>query len=96
MEKPRKLKPSDFTIFPWDSVKQSCKAETIALNVMKIMKRTGNEFRTLTFEEYEKESMKDGKFSSSEKALFEEVIDYCVSPETAKLFSKKWKEVIIY
>lgn len=83
-------KPSDFTEHPWNSVKQSSEHETIARNIMLILERTGNKFRKLPWEEYKGERLKDGNFTQIEKGLFEEVKDFCISPDTAKLFSPKW------
>jgi len=85
-------KPSNFTAQPWSSVAQSSEAETIARNIMVILKRTGDTFRNLSWEEYSQERKKDGKFSEREKKYFNQVIDYCVSAETARLFSRTWKE----
>lgn len=87
-----KTKPSDFTNEPHNSVLQKSEAETIAQNIMVILKRTGNEFRELSFEEYKKEREKDGNFHIIEKGFFEQVIGYCKSPDTAKLFSKRWSD----
>ena len=86
------MKPSNFTDYPWSSVLQNSESETIAQNIMKILKRTGNEFRPLYWEEYKEERLKDGNFSSNEKSIFESVITYCKSPQTAILFSKTWAE----
>ena len=82
--------PADFTKYPWSCVFQSSEAEVIAVNIMKILKRTGNEWRKLSWEEYKKERLQDGNFSEREQEYFNKVIDYCQSPETAKLFSKEW------
>lgn len=84
-------KPSDFAReYPWSSVKRNAESETIALNIMKILERTGDEFRELTWDEYKTERKKDGNFTESEKEFFDDVIDYCKSADTAKLFSKTW------
>ncbi len=82
--------PSDFTNYPWSSVLQNSESETIAVNIMKILKRTGNTWRELTFEEYKKEREKDGHFTSKEELYFNDVIPYCKSTDTAALFSKEW------
>jgi hypothetical protein len=82
--------PSDFTKFPFGSAFNKCEYETIAQNIMVILKRTGNKFRHLTWNEYKTERLKDGDFSDGERTFFEEVIDYCKSEDTAKLFSKEW------
>ena len=84
------MKPSNFTKYPWNSITQKSECETIAKNIMLILKRTGDKFRPLTFDEYKSERLKDGNFTESEKQYFDKVIDYCKSPDTAKLFSKEW------
>lgn len=85
-------KPSDFTEYPWDSVTHNAEHETIAQNIMKILKRTGDTFRELSWEEYKEERLKDGAFTQTEASLFDTVKGYCISPDTAKLFSPKWEE----
>lgn len=84
------MKPENFIKHPWDSVLQGCEYEVIAVNIMKILKRTGNEFRPLSWEEYKKERLKDSDFREREKEYFDKVIPYCTCPEMAKLFSKDW------
>ena len=89
------MKPSDFTHHPCMSVFNKCEPEVIARNIMKILKRTGNEFRELTWEEYAKErqeSEQDKNFSQGEKRYFDDVIGYCKSAETAKLLSPYWRK----
>ena len=87
------MKPSNFCTRPYGSILQKTEAEIIALNIMVILKRTGNTFRRLTWGEYKKERMKDGNFTMDEREYFEEVIDYCKSSETAKLFCPDWKKI---
>ncbi len=87
------MKPSNFTSYPWSSVLQNSESETIAQNVMKVLKRTGDEFRLLFWEEYKEERLKDGNFSDREKSIFENVIPYCQSADTAVLFCKTWATV---
>lgn len=45
-------KPSDFCVHPYMSVLMKSECETVACNVMKIMSRTGNEWRKVSWEEY--------------------------------------------
>ena len=87
-----KTKPSDFLNEPYNSVTQNAECETVARNIMVILKRTGNTFRELTYEEYESERKKDGRYSLNEKECFDKVIDFCKSPDTAKLFSENWRD----
>ena len=86
-----KDKPSDFTNHPFSSVLQKTEAEVIARNIMTILKRTGDTFRPLTWDEYKSEREKDGHFTESEKSYFVQVIDFCKSGDTAILFSESWK-----
>lgn len=85
-------KPSDFTSYPWSSVFQKTENEVIAQNIMKILERTGNKFRPLSWEEYQTERQKDKNFSVIEKKYFNEVISYCESEEKAKTFSGHWNK----
>lgn len=85
------MKPSDFIKTPWSSVAQSSEAETIAVNIMVILKRTGDKWRDLSWEEYSTERKKDGNFTVLEKKYFDQVIGYCKSADTAKLFSSSWR-----
>lgn len=84
------MKPSNFTSDPMGSVLQKSEAETIAQNIMRILKRTGDEFRPLSWEEYKQKRLKDGGFTEGERGYFDNVIDYCKSGDTAKLFCKTW------
>lgn len=89
------MKPSDFTSYPWDcvlNVAHKAENEMIAQNIMIILKRTGNEFRPLTWDEYKTERLKDKGFSDIEKGYFDAVIEWCKNSDTAQLFSKSWKK----
>ena len=85
-----KTKPSDFTNDPMGSVLQKSEAETVARNIMVILKRTGDAFRDLSFEEYKEERIMDGNYSGMEQNYFYQVLPYCKSADIAKLFSKSW------
>lgn len=100
MNNTAQLKPSDFkSVFPWSSVLGKSEPEQVALNIMIILARTGNEFRPLTWDEYMQERIKDGgtdagaHFLNDEKKYFDEIIEYFQSAATARLFSPKWKKV---
>jgi len=84
------INPSEFCTYPWSSVLLNSESETIALNIMTILKRTGNTFRELSWDEYKKERLNDGRFSEREKIFFEKVIPYCKSVMTARLFCGEW------
>ncbi len=84
------MQPANFTDKPWNSVLQKSEAEVIARNIMVVLKRTGNEWRDLSWEEYKEERLKDGNFSEAEYDYFHKVIPYCKSADTAVLFSKSW------
>ncbi len=87
-----KTKPSDFTNHPFGSLFRNTETEVIAVNIMKILKRTGDTFRTLTFDEYKKERQKDKNFTEGEKEYFHKVKSYCKSADTAKLLSEAWSD----
>lgn len=95
--------PSHFTNYPVNSVLQKNEAETIAQNIMKILRRTGDTWRPLTWDEYLDNRQGDAPLAlpievhanwisnlQNEKPWFEKVIGYCKSPDTAKLFSPAW------
>lgn len=84
------LKPSNFTNFPWDSILQKTESEIVAQNIMKILERTRNEFKELSWEEYQEERLKDKNFSTIEKSYFNKVVNYCASSESAISFCKNW------
>lgn len=87
------MKPSDFSKkHPYDSIFKECKHEVIARNVMKILQRTGNEFRELSWEEYKEERLKDKDFSEIEKSYFDKIVCHCSTEEAAKNFSPNWNE----
>jgi hypothetical protein len=88
------MKPSNYMKHPYDSVFQNNESETIARNIMVILARTGNTWRDLTWDEYATERQKDGGSVLYEYSLFNKVIGYCKSPDTAKLFSPAWKFTI--
>ena len=91
MKKPE-ITPSMFITRPMDSVMQNAQCETIARNIMAILNRTGNKFRDLTWEEYEKERLKDGNFDAREKGFFEKVQYLCKGlKKDITGFSSVWK-----
>jgi hypothetical protein len=63
------------------------------MNIMVILKRTGNTFRPLSWLEYKAERTKDGNFYEIEKGYFDKVIPYFETPEKAKTFSKSWAKL---
>lgn len=82
------------TIKPWDcclKVRHKSEYETIAQNIMKILSRTGNTWRKLSFEEYKTERLKDSEWSDREEIYFNEVVGYTISAEKAATFSSSWK-----
>lgn len=87
------MKPSDFTEYPWSSVFRNSECETIARNIMIILKRTGDNWRKLEWEEYVDERGKDGASGYSvggEKEYYDKVVEYTTSSKAAKLFSPTW------
>jgi hypothetical protein len=88
------MKPSDFKkAFPYSSVMRKTECEIVASNIMSILGRKGNEWRTLSWEEYKEERLKDGNFSYKEEVFFNKVIDYTTSPDKARSFSKGWGKI---
>ena len=86
------MQPSDLVrIRLYDSVFRKSECEVVAHNIIVILERTGNTWRALDWKEYEAERLKDGNFTPRERPYFENVIDYCVSEQTARLFSPAWK-----
>jgi len=89
-------KPSHFAaIWPCDSIFENHETELVAINVMRILSRTGDRFRPLLWKEYKAERMKDdSQFSASEeKHIFVKVLPYCRSAKNAAFFSEKWNGI---
>lgn len=85
--------PSNYCSLPMGSISQKSETETIACNIMRTLKRTGDTFRQLTFEEYKKIRLQDGDVEfdiNNEKPYFERAIEYCISAETADNFCSGW------
>ncbi len=93
MTEPKLMKPSNFTICPWDSVFQQSEYETIATNIMVILKRIGDEWKILSWDEYKTERVADGNFTGSEKRYFQKVMPYCSSWQKAITFSPTWAKI---
>ncbi len=90
------MTPADFTNMPINSILQNYKAEEVARKIMFILKRTGNTWRPLPWFEYLSAREQAGKTLSAleeiaERKLFDSVIDYCTSPQKARLFSHAWE-----
>lgn len=98
MERP--IMPSDFIgNSPWDSRFNNVEIEVVAHNIMKILSRTGNTWRTLEWEEYVTERLRDIEERGiiahenslvGEKTPFNIALDYCSSAEKAMSFSPNW------
>ncbi len=88
------MKPSKLiNVSPMGSIARKSEAETVARNIIIILSRTGDEWRKLSWEEYRQERIEKGRgFSEREQPYFEQVVDYTVSEQTARLFSPGWKE----
>ena len=84
------MKPSNFTRIPMNSVLGKYEPELIAANIMVILKRTGDQWRDLSWDVYKTERLKDGNFSNGEKFYFDQVIPYCQSADMALAFCKDW------
>ena len=91
------MKPSNFCTWPWSSALGKSECEQIALNVMVILKRTGDEWRELSWDEYLAARIADGEIewrALNERQYFDAALPYCKSADTAVLFSDTWKELI--
>lgn len=77
-------------IKPWSSVLRKSEYETVALNIIVILARTGDKFRELSWQEYKTGRLPDGNFSNGERSFFERVQPFTASAENAKCFSQKW------
>jgi hypothetical protein len=86
-----KLKPSHFCEYPWSSVLNQCEPEVIAVNIMKIQRRLGDNWG-LNWEQYKAERLKDGGFSMKEKEFFDRVQPYVNTADGAKQFSPTWRK----
>jgi hypothetical protein len=81
-------KPSELAkIQPFSSAVQKLELEFLAKSIMDVLARTGDTFRLLSFEEYDKKCQS----SFTDKQTFDRVAGYCVSAEKAAKFSKYWK-----
>ena len=85
--------PSMFSdIYPWNSQVGETWREIVAQNIMKVLKRTGDKFRSLSWKEYKEERLKDGNFSKTEEQYFEDVQFYTIDEKSARSFCKGWLE----
>jgi len=96
------LKPSDFAkISPMNCVFKHHEHEVVADNIMQILKRTGNEFRPLSWKEYKEERLKDitkdrrlflfyNDSIGEEKLYFDLVVNWCTLPGNAVQFAPNW------
>jgi hypothetical protein len=89
--------PSLFQEKPWGSTLQNCESEIIAMNIMVILKRTGDTFRELTWDEYKTERLQDkAVFSEKEKPYFEKVSYLSLGNRPMVInFSPVWKDIYI-
>jgi len=86
-------RPSNYTSHPTDSASQKSETETIARNIMIILKQAGNEFRDLPFEEYVTARMGHGaseREARNEKRYFDKAIPHCLSSDLADKFCRNW------
>jgi len=85
------MNPSLFKTYPWSSVTQNSESEVVASNIIRILTRTGDAWRTITWDEYKEERLKDSGFSERERGYFDSVIGYTVSESAARTFCKGWE-----
>ena len=88
------MKPSGFKNgSTMSSIFHKHEPEVIAANIMKILARTGDTFRVLTWEEYQEERHKDGNFTEKERPFFNQVVEYCATSHGAAAFCPGWAGV---
>lgn len=88
------MKPSDFVkVSNMGSIFQNHEAEVVAANVMKILSRTGDNFRLMSWTEYRTEREKDGDFTTREQRFFEDVAEYCANSHGAAAFAPGWAQL---
>ena len=84
------MKPSNFTDHPYESIVGKFESEIVAANIMLILKRTGDTWRPLSWDEYKEARKEDGNFSMKERKFFEEVSPFCTSAVQAQIFCPTW------
>ena len=93
------MKPSNFKTWPWSCVFKNAEHEQVALNIITILARTGNEWREMLWPEYLAEGIKDGgnagHIQRTEQDCFYDVAPYTVSAEAAATFSPTWSNVAL-
>ncbi len=96
------LRPSLFTMYPGSSILNRMEYEHIALFMMQILARTGDEFRSLSWAEYREERIKGWKddiqyaFQEGEDAIFKDVAYLALGDKTCILnFCAAWKDAYI-
>lgn len=83
------VRPSDFIdTFPYLSVLGKYEAEEAALNIMKVLARTGDCWRALTWEEYAKET------GSTYDKYFMMALEYCANELNAASFASSWRRIV--
>lgn len=89
--------PKDFMGKPWGSIFQNSETEWVAQNIMKILKRNGDSWRELSWDEYcdvriadTKDGARGGWNPGLERPLFDKVLPYTVSQEQAEKFAPNW------
>lgn len=87
-------KPSHFlAVHPWSCPFGTYEHEETARRIMKIMVDDGDKWRVVSKEEYAQKCTKSGTLSEEQEKRFLDVVDFCASPETSKLFSLQWRQV---
>lgn len=89
------LLPGNFVAHPIASIAGNSETETVAANIMRILKRTGNTWRKLSWVEYVKErkTEKSSTFTDGEQHHFENCeIFNITTAQDALNFCKDWVE----
>lgn len=91
------MKPSHFArTFPHRSMFHKWEHEQVALNIVKILKRTGDKWRRLSLDEYIDARRYDNASNHDlnlERPLFIDIQDIIISEYGARQFSVAWDEI---
>jgi hypothetical protein len=80
--------------YPWDSITRNGESEIVWFNIIKILARTKNVWRTLDWDEYKEERLKDKHFSDRERMYFDNVLKWTESNEACEKFRQTEKKLL--
>ena len=85
--------PSAFTVWPYSSVLRDSHCEQVAVNIMVILKRTGDAWRPMSADEYGSQPERNGVLSARQADLFHRVAPLVATEAMARKFSPEWAKV---